>query len=805
MSNTTNLDLERPDKGDAEWHTSLNSNMDKLDTGYGNNISTIADLPQVYIETGTFNYTTGDVITLPVAVDAVNEYSVAVTPTTGVGGDIGFIYVTKGTTNFTVHCSANNTTATFAATIYYIGDINSYGGSIYRRWYVSPDASITDHGDTADTGSLAWVVDQIGATPSTVELPGNKTYLIQTTLIIPDNIHLIPQEGAIFTDDGNNADLTINATLKADRYRIFDWYNGSGSLTLGAGSVDQLYPEWWGALGDGSTDSTTAIQYALDSSNTGDTNANRIPVSFGIGDYMTAELSHDGQTLMIGQEVGVSRLIYNGAGGADSYIVGYNVAAPTSFLPWGGYKDLAFNGYISGGEISEHIWKNIGTSGIDLHAKFENCVFRYCFGDAIYQPSSATAGIVNWHLNRVRFDGVGGWCVHLQTPAGMENRPLHINEFTMDNNISGAFATKAASDGYYDGTHWGRGICYLEATNGGINMSFEEARIELNKAMVIEGTYRPCLILTETTTGYMTVMLKNITGYFLDSDAGIVVYAANNKTHFMYYNAVIGYSSALFENALGDNIQGYAFGMGSYTDIGDGFYAQNYGIRLQDRQIEFQDHTAVTFNRYKSGDIIFNTDPVAGSNAGWIMTSPEDGVAANYYYLETLSGTATCTATSAVITLSVPGELYKFSVNLGITLIGAGAAGVDLVSSVISVDEENSQFTILDSVSTSVDPLTIKTIQGTFESFGIIDLQGSVAWSDLASIGDGNEQAKDVTVTGAELGDFAIASFSADVADLVLNAQVTAADTVTCVLANNTGAGVDLGTGGTVYVKVIKK
>ncbi|MCK5601645.1 hypothetical protein KAR91_07250 [Candidatus Pacearchaeota archaeon] len=79
-------------------------------------------------------------------------------------------------------------------------------------------------------------------------------------------------------------------------------------------------------------------------------------------------------------------------------------------------------------------------------------------------------------------------------------------------------------------------------------------------------------------------------------------------------------------------------------------------------------------------------------------------------------------------------------------------------------------------------------------------LTGSATWNPGA-IGDGNEEAKEVTVTGAALGDFAKASFSLDVADLVLDAQVTAANTVTCILANNTGASVNL-LSGTVYVKV---
>ena len=71
-------------------------------------------------------------------------------------------------------------------------------------------------------------------------------------------------------------------------------------------------------------------------------------------------------------------------------------------------------------------------------------------------------------------------------------------------------------------------------------------------------------------------------------------------------------------------------------------------------------------------------------------------------------------------------------------------------------------------------------------------LSVSAAWNP-ASILDGNEEALAVTVPGAELGDFALASLSLDVADLQLSADVTAADTVTCVLANNTGGAVDIG------------
>jgi len=82
------------------------------------------------------------------------------------------------------------------------------------------------------------------------------------------------------------------------------------------------------------------------------------------------------------------------------------------------------------------------------------------------------------------------------------------------------------------------------------------------------------------------------------------------------------------------------------------------------------------------------------------------------------------------------------------------------------------------------------------------DLYGSDTW-DAGSIADGNEEAKDVAVTGAELGDVCLASMGVDVTDLTLDAQVTASNVVTCILANNTGGAIDLAST-TVRVRVLK-
>ena len=75
---------------------------------------------------------------------------------------------------------------------------------------------------------------------------------------------------------------------------------------------------------------------------------------------------------------------------------------------------------------------------------------------------------------------------------------------------------------------------------------------------------------------------------------------------------------------------------------------------------------------------------------------------------------------------------------------------------------------------------------------------------DWGSIADHDEAMEEVTVTGAALGDFAIASMSVDIKDGQLSADVTAANTVTCVLSNSTGGAIDLDSG-TLRVMVIKQ
>ena len=77
-------------------------------------------------------------------------------------------------------------------------------------------------------------------------------------------------------------------------------------------------------------------------------------------------------------------------------------------------------------------------------------------------------------------------------------------------------------------------------------------------------------------------------------------------------------------------------------------------------------------------------------------------------------------------------------------------------------------------------------------------LAGSGA-SSGATLGAGVTTTRTITVTGAVLGDYAIASFSVDMGALSISANITAANTATVVIANNTSGGITF-SAGTVYV-----
>ena len=115
-----------------------------------------------------------------------------------------------------------------------------------------------DYGATKDATTLNAAVSDIGATAATLVVePG--AWTLGANVTVPSNITLLVPQGTTITVSGGFT-LAINGPLKAGVYNIF---TVTGTLTIDGKYTSPVLPNWFGAVGNNSTDCDTAFAKTL--------------------------------------------------------------------------------------------------------------------------------------------------------------------------------------------------------------------------------------------------------------------------------------------------------------------------------------------------------------------------------------------------------------------------------------------------------------------------------------------------------------------------------------------------------------
>lgn len=150
-------------------------------------------------------------------------------------------------------------------TVWTLDNVQGMGDWEEGKYYV--DASETDQGVTGAGNSIAAHLSTIGSDNAILKLANSSgsattSYTVSTAITIPANVKLEIEPGALLVKGSGSPTLTINGTLYSTLKQIFSGWV-AGNIAFGAGSVTDIYPEWWGADPAGTADSTTAFDCAI--------------------------------------------------------------------------------------------------------------------------------------------------------------------------------------------------------------------------------------------------------------------------------------------------------------------------------------------------------------------------------------------------------------------------------------------------------------------------------------------------------------------------------------------------------------
>tara|TARA_R100000656_G_C3955521_1_gene129098 strand:- start:253 stop:2526 length:2274 start_codon:yes stop_codon:yes gene_type:complete len=127
-----------------------------------------------------------------------------------------------------------------------------------------PWFNVLDYGDGTRTlatinAAITAIEDEgsLGAGAKYTLLIKRGTWVMDSNRAIPSNVQLLFEMGSIFSISSGVTITYNNSQIIAPIVQIF-LLSGTGKFVF-SGSIEVVYPQWWGAVGDGTTDDTIAF------------------------------------------------------------------------------------------------------------------------------------------------------------------------------------------------------------------------------------------------------------------------------------------------------------------------------------------------------------------------------------------------------------------------------------------------------------------------------------------------------------------------------------------------------------------
>ena len=355
-------------------------------------------------------------------------------------------------------------------------------------------------------------------------------------------------------------------------------------------------------------------------------------------------------------------------------------------------------------------------------------------GTGIVEAGSSL-GFVNWHMDHIRFDGIGRSPVYITGSSGDENRPFTMRDFTVSTvaPTGGLADTWLTAAGLFDGTHWGGAV--VTVNNGIGRPALTGARVELSSPQIINGNVDNGALVNSLSevSGGPTVVLSDVMGYSSPLDEAMVA-SSNGKAQL-----VIGQGSAFVANGAVKNVATQAFYGDKYAAQSTAYNwgnAQTSAIAIGARgQVPQQIDSVIdpngnsSYRRFSANDIMGHPASEAisgvwsagkagalrfvsatGDINGTITKSGRcQGAAANLTTNATINGTTTVSIPSISTLWIQPGD--------NITIVNGMGGTTSLDTQVSSVNYTANTMVVANAPSASASGVTIQNQACTFHEF----------------------------------------------------------------------------------------